>query len=277
MFFLACATPPSITAAFLDGFSPQWQPLEQGVDFLEGFTSKPKLRFWALRVDTADPSLEIRITPKEAVDGVFQNNSMPATFVSSFVKQYNCIAGINTVPFDPVSAREGEKRIIIGLTVSSGVVVSAPAPGYDALVFYDDGSLSIENQAAISNPDSIRNASGGFYAILKDNTLTGHALSEQGGKRHPRSAAGIAGAALYLLVIDGRQAASIGATEAETALILQTLGAVDAINFDGGGSTALALRDKNGGVSVVNTPVHRYIRGKERAVATCLGIKKTAE
>jgi exopolysaccharide biosynthesis protein len=264
----------SKTAVFLDGFIPQWQPFEQGVDILYGITARPRLRFWALRIDTSDPALEIVISPKEAVGGVFETNAIPATSVSRFVERFDCIAGINTAPFYPVSTEEGEKRSIVGLTVSNGVVVSMPVARYDALVFYTDGGMAIENQGALRDVSALWNVAGGFYAILKDNALTERALSEQGGKRHPRSAAGIHGHILYLLVIDGRQLASAGATEAETALILQRLGAVDAINFDGGGSTALALRAQSGGVSVVNRPVHGFMFGKERAVATCLGIRK---
>jgi len=93
--------------------------------------------------------------------------------------------------------------------------------------------------------------------------------------RHPRSAAGISpdGKFLYLLVIDGRQFKSIGSTEEETALLLRALGSAEAINFDGGGSSALALRYPDGKVRVVNTPIHKLIPGRERGVAGCLGIK----
>jgi exopolysaccharide biosynthesis protein len=77
------------------------------------------------------------------------------------------------------------------------------------------------------------------------------------------------------VVIDGRRAGSVGATEAETALLLRALGAADGINFDGGGSTALALRYPDGKIRTVNTPVHGGVVGSERAVAGCLGIQET--
>ncbi|MDR2448068.1 MAG: phosphodiester glycosidase family protein [Treponema sp.] len=277
LLFFSCITPRSKTSGFLDGFIPHWQPFEQGVDILAGVVSRPKLRFWAARIDTSHPNLEIVISPREAVDGNFEANVVPASSVSRFVERFGCIVGVNASPFYPVSETEGEKRNVVGLTVSNGVVVSAPVARYDALVFYADGAMAIENQGAAHGVSSIWNAAGGFYAILKDGAFMERAVSEQGEKRHPRSAAGINGAILYLLVIDGRQLASAGATEAETALILQKLGAIDAINFDGGGSTALALRSWNHGVFVVNTPVHGLFPGKERAVASCLGVRKRRE
>jgi exopolysaccharide biosynthesis protein len=222
----------------------------------------------------AEPSLKIVVSGKTAVDGVFAENHIPSTTVSSFVRDTGCIAGINAAPFDPVSGREGEDRAIIGVTVSEGVVVASPAPRYDAIVFYADGSAAIVSQAELVRPVSgapaVWNAVGGFYAVLKDGRITERAVSEAGQKRHPRSAAGLGDSCLYLLAVDGRRLSSIGATEEEVAFLLQRLGAQDGLNFDGGGSTALALRLPDGSVTVANTPSGIFAR--ERAVASCLGI-----
>jgi hypothetical protein len=67
---------------------------------------------------------------------------------------------------------------------------------------------------------------------------------------------------LLLVTVDGRQKTlSRGATLAELAALLLRLGARDAVNLDGGGSTALAVRD-----ALVNAPSE----GKERPVANAL-------
>jgi exopolysaccharide biosynthesis protein len=59
---------------------------------------------------------------------------------------------------------------------------------------------------------------------------------------HPRTAAGrTADGALMLLVVDGRQPASRGVNLEELAEIMRDLGAVQALNLDGGGSTALVV------------------------------------
>jgi exopolysaccharide biosynthesis protein len=154
-------------------------------------------------------------------------------------------------------------------------MVSSPRPPYDALIFYDDGAAAIVSQAALDSAENIAGAAGGFYQILKGRELTERTTKAK--KRHPRSAAGLSadsgnGRFLYLLVIDGRRPGSIGATEAETALLLKALGAIDGINLDGGGSSALVLRYPNGSVRAVNTPIHGGIPGRERAVAGCIGI-----
>jgi hypothetical protein len=209
--------------------------------------------------------------------------TVPSTRVSSFVRDYGLIAGINTVPFDPVSAREGEARTIVGIVISDGIQSSPPRPEYDALVFYESGRADIVNQGA--SFEGVRHALGGFRIILENGELpsrlrpgenAGTAEAPQA-PRHPRSAAGISpdGLTLYLLVIDGRRLRSVGATEAETGLILKALGADKGLNFDGGGSSALALGFPDGSVKTVNIPIHSGIPGKERAVASCLGIRLT--
>lgn len=69
--------------------------------------------------------------------------------------------------------------------------------------------------------------------------------------RHPRTAVGISrdSATVYLVVVDGRQEASVGMTLEELATAMIALGAFEALNLDGGGSTALVVRD-----SIVNVP-----------------------
>jgi hypothetical protein len=68
---------------------------------------------------------------------------------------------------------------------------------------------------------------------------------------HPRTFAAITAAGHLLLVVaDGRQPGhSVGLTFAETAELALSLGAVDAVNLDGGGSSAMAI-----GGALVNRP-----------------------
>jgi hypothetical protein len=69
--------------------------------------------------------------------------------------------------------------------------------------------------------------------------------------RHPRSALGISrdSATLYVVAVDGRQQTSVGMTLEELADAMISLGAYEAMNLDGGGSTTLVVRD-----SIVNKP-----------------------
>jgi exopolysaccharide biosynthesis protein len=60
-------------------------------------------------------------------------------------------------------------------------------------------------------------------------------------RRNPRTVAGVTRAGHVLLVtVDGRAPGhSVGASFAEEAAIMRALGARDALNLDGGGSTAM--------------------------------------
>jgi len=251
----------------LEAVSPGWTTQAPGLDYFAGKVIRPRIEFYALRVDLTAPNLRIMAYPGGSYRGGFFS-----VRVSSFVRDEGLLAGINALPFDPVTRWEGEPTTNIGLVISEGVMLSHPHKNFDALVFYKDGHAAIEAQSEIKDLDSIENAVGGFYRILEHGELAPRVLNIS--DRHPRSAAGISSdnRFLYLLVIDGRQLKSIGGTEAETALLLRALGATEAINFDGGGSSAMALRFPDGKVRVVNTPIHDQIPGKERAVAGCLGI-----
>ena len=84
--------------------------------------------------------------------------------------------------------------------------------------------------------------------------------------RHPRTAAGISRDAsrLFLVTVDGRQAPySDGMTLEELATLMRALGSHEAVNLDGGGSTAMVVADSDTSYRVVNRPSDR---GGERAV-----------
>lgn len=82
--------------------------------------------------------------------------------------------------------------------------------------------------------------------------------------RAPRTALGLKqDGTLLLLVVDGRSSESAGMTLTELAQYLVKLGAVSAVNYDGGGSSEMVLNGK-----IVNKPSD----GRERAVSIGLGL-----
>jgi exopolysaccharide biosynthesis protein len=82
---------------------------------------------------------------------------------------------------------------------------------------------------------------------------------------HPRTAVGLShdGRRMLLLVADGRREGVPGLTLRELAELLAWYGACTAVNLDGGGSSALWLRDR-----IVNRPSD----GVERRAANHLGV-----
>ena len=99
---------------------------------------------------------------------------------------------------------------------------------------------------------------GGWPRILRDGAnVAGDAatiegtISRNAEARHPRTGVGVSrdGATLFLLTVDGRAENSGGMTLVELADALRRLGAWQALNFDGGGSTTMVIDG-----AVVNKP-----------------------
>lgn len=106
---------------------------------------------------------------------------------------------------------------------------------------------------------------GGFPILVEDSVevagLDSAGSATFGPVRHPRTFVGVGatGRRLLLVTVDGRQEGySAGTTLRETAGIALQLGVTEAINLDGGGSTAMAVARQaaGGGVrfDVVNKP-----------------------
>jgi len=275
--FLSCTTAPPVSKsseplisfASIEDVVPQWLAFSEGIDYLHGKITAPRLEYHALRINLFSSAIEIVVKGGAASD---DESVTLSTKVSSFVRDNELIAGINASPFDITSSRERQPIKNIGIVVSDGKLLSPVNKNFDAFVLYKDGSAAIVSQSSIESIEDIKNAVGGFRQILKNGELTQRAVQNE--SRHPRSAVGISadGRFMYLLVIDGRRSGSIGATEKETAVILQTLGSFDGINLDGGGSSALVLRYPDNTIKTVNRPIHNGIPGMERAVAGCIGI-----
>ena len=99
---------------------------------------------------------------------------------------------------------------------------------------------------------------GGWPRLLRDGrNVAGDApivegtISRNAETRHPRTAIGFSrdSTTLYVLAVDGRSAKSVGMTLVELADLMRRLGAWQALNFDGGGSTTMVIDG-----AIVNAP-----------------------
>lgn len=122
-------------------------------------------------------------------------------------------------------------------------------------------------------PPDAPEAFAGFTEILRDGEPK-HPSGSRATSLHPRSAIGTdaTGHRVWLVVVDGRQPKlSEGMTEAELGVFMKELGATDAVNLDGGGSSIL-LADADGkGLKVLNKPCE----GRPRPIPVLLGIFAT--
>ncbi|HMR83368.1 MAG TPA: phosphodiester glycosidase family protein [Niabella sp.] len=92
----------------------------------------------------------------------------------------------------------------------------------------------------------------------------GSFINSDWNERHPRTGVGFSadGDKIYYIVVDGRLTASVGVTTYQLADILRLSGAAYAVNLDGGGSSAMFVKE----VGIVNTPSD----GSPRAVGNAL-------
>ncbi|WIV12069.1 phosphodiester glycosidase family protein [Proteiniborus sp. MB09-C3] len=126
-----------------------------------------------------------------------------------------------------------------------------------------------------TSPDynSIVAAIGGGSPLLKDGARTPFKINIQGD--HPRTAIGITRdkREIIMATIDGRDTSYKGVSQETMADIMLTLGAYDAINLDGGGSTTMAIKPAGTDDPVI---VNRPSEGSQRKVTNGIGVTSTA-
>ncbi len=151
----------------------------------------------------------------------------------------------------------------------------------DTLLLTGLGSAALADGDTVAiarewSPITPHTAVGGFPLLLRDSAVVATVDTDgAAGFRalNPRTAVGISadGRRLLLIVVDGRHPGfSVGTTTRETAELLRALGAVSAVNLDGGGSSALVVRDTSTGATrLVNRPSDA---AGERPVANALAV-----
>lgn len=151
-----------------------------------------------------------------------------------------------------------------GVMAFNGTVVLPTALASDTRPVFavtEDGKARCSAGGVL--PQSVRDAVCGRVM-----PLNGGVITKTSSEPEPRTCVGVSkeGSRVWLLVIDGRGDSS-GATYKTLGLIMKSLGAHDAINLDGGGSSTF-VRGSGNVLEVVNNPSD----GSERAVANSLAI-----
>lgn len=229
------------------------------------------LRMWVARVDLATPGLRFAITaPAGHPEGeTFCENTL------EFAEKHGVQIAFNTSAFRPLRETRGEPMDVVGLAAVEGRKYSDPDERFGAVY------ISRDNRVALKGPplpqDEIWDVIPGFRMLIDDKEV---AVSEQVanskfGDVNPRTAVGVdrEGRTLWIIVVDGRQEGiSEGITLVELACIFESLGAWDALNLDGGGSSTLVMQSAEGPRRVINTPVGRGEPNTLRQVANNLGL-----
>jgi hypothetical protein len=257
------AAPVAIRAA--GGSGPieisAWIPLFRGIEWLEASAAAPRpLQIRALRVDTRASGIDFLVTPSNGSEP----KDVGARGTTELLEEFHCQAAINGSVFDVHAQRRGDPMDILGLSLSRGQRYSPPNR-WDALLIGRDRRAWVARAPVDSR--KAWNGLSGFHALL--------VRGKNRGSRddlHPRSAVGVTrdGSHLLIMTADGRQPGySEGLTTAETAEWMRRLGAEEALNLDGGGSTTLVIQGRDGKPELLNRPSGPP-PGRERRVANHL-------
>jgi len=285
----------ALPAAIASPVPSPWTPLFKGIDRANG-TNTPGISgnfselqvVRCVRVDLHDPDVTLFSTPRASSYSADSRETLTLT-VPDFLKRYNLqiAADANFYSANPGGAdpsSEGVSCEVFGLQISAGAVVSVADSQnrYASLLFTTNNRplLAINNRPPGTNITGVYNAITGYYPIVSNGVNVGAASINAYPdsfihESQPRTAYGISqdGRYLYMMSIDGRQSGySDGALDSETAYWIMQFGAWNAINMDGGGSTALYMANSTGNPVALNHSSYLAAYGHERYIGSHLGI-----
>lgn len=209
----------------------------------------------------------------------FEGSATPAGGAPIALTQFNQIVQSGGVGlFTPLWGSYNRARAVEGATSVAEVVLvdgvvtevrtsagTGPIPaGTTILLGRDAGAAALSALRTGDRVDvryrpkpsaggEVKAAVGGNWVLVKDGVVQNSADQAA----HPRTAVGFSadGRKMYLLTVDGRQADSRGVTLNELAAMMADLGAANALNLDGGGSSTMLAREPGSAdVQVENSP-----------------------
>lgn len=241
----------TLLVAALANAGDTWTTPFVGVRHLHRTTATP-WNIHALVVDLTAPGVKLQSTTSA------QRQRTP----SSFVKLIGAQAGVNGDFFSYTDYHTS------GLAAGGSAqwTDTSDSAGTGNLAF-GTGRVELYPMATLLSFDStwMKGVVSGHPTLVKNgtlNTFTGSLCTY----RNPRTAVGLSQdkSKLIIVVVDGRQSFSVGMTCTELATLMQGLGAYNALNLDGGGSSAMYLS----GTGIVNSPSD----GSERVTGNQLAV-----
>ncbi len=217
--------------------------------------------------------LQFNATLKRGFDKIQLDNINQPRMLSTHLIVYTPDWGT----YSTITPKYGKQVVVkdnkvVAITVSrceipqGGYVIVGPASKLNELKVGDKVSLDVATAPDWKGVKHI--ISGGPYLVKDGEVFVDMTAQKLGciGGRNPRTAIGYTrDNHVILITADGREGSSIGLTLNELAYLMQSLGCVNAMNLDGGGSTVMFV---NG--SVVNKPA---VKGGI-ALSSAIGIYK---
>lgn len=223
------STPVSLPEELFEDETIEIDPDGDGIDIFDvhGDTYKGKMMI------VYDPS-RVKVATLDYYD-----YNIAGLTVQQFVEKYDCVAGINAGKYDDEIGM-GTGGMPEGVVFSEGKLrFGDRGTSYEVYGFTNDNVLVVGRMTAgYAESIGIRDAvSFGPTLIVNGKSAN---YSGSGSGLNPRSAIGQReDGAVLLLVIEGRQPASLGATMGDLITVMEDFGAVNAANLDGGMSSSM--------------------------------------
>jgi len=178
--------------------------------------------------------------PEQVIVGISEDMGVQGQFLEDIIENYDAVAGINGSGFVDENGK-GKAAYPVGILISEEKLIYDPEQTeYDIIGFDHENTLVVGRYTKKEIEQlNLRDAVEPFYKLIINGTKR---IKEGNGGYglHPRTAIGqTLDGSILMLVIDGRQLHSIGATMKDCQDILASYGAINAAALDGGSSSIM--------------------------------------
>ena len=226
-----------------------WQQLAPGINWTKVHNFQIPVIFHIVKINLDTPGLTLNLYPgSKAFKPSWtdpQNNTVRGIKGITFAEKTNSVVTVNTTPYERNSIL---KRKPSGINFSEGIQYAPARFRYSALAFYSDSKNHLRAKIIYSQSEKLepetKAVSGAFFTILKNGEIQPFKTDIF----DSRTAAAVNedGSVLWLLVAEGEHKnKSRGLSYPECAFIFKTLGAREALEFDGGSSTSFFINNHN--------------------------------
>ena len=174
--------------------------------------------------------------PERVIVGVSQSLGSHGQLLNDMIDAYGGVGGTNAGGFDDPNGT-GNGGIPLGIVIHEGKLLYGGGTRAATMVIDHDGIMHVGNMTG--NEAMALNAEWAvsFGPVL---VVNGEKCDGLSSGLNPRTAIGqLSNGAMLLLVINGRQVGSMGATYEDVADVMLSFGAVNALNLDGGSSSTM--------------------------------------
>ena len=249
--FFLCSVLLAVTTVYAQD---DWQPVGPGVDYEHVVDGSMDIH--VARIDLTNSKVRIISTRQSEV----------GTRVSDFAKRHHAYVAVNGDYFDKVMKPVG---LVVG---PCGQWVDTKDTSREGVVAFGTSRAEIHTQSEVMDPPEpwVATAVSGWPMLIREcHPLTSAELPGSDAftrSPHGRTAVGVTkdGKTAYFVVADGRRKDAPGLTLGQLAAWMSDqLSVCSAINLDGGGSSAMWVKDR-----IVNRPSD----GSERRVGDHLAV-----